>query len=73
MPGLKERTEMIIRHMNTLVELKGEHMGVCEMRKHIAWYIKGLKNSTYVKERVFKIDRCDEVISLLREYAETEP
>lgn len=71
-PGIRERTDMIIRHMNALAELKGEHMGVCEMRKHIAWYIKGLKNSTYVKERVFKIDSCSEVINLLREYAETE-
>lgn len=71
-PGIKERTEMIIRHMNTLVELKGEHTGVCEMRKHIAWYIKGLKNSAYVKEKVFRIDRRDEIVSLLEEYAALE-
>lgn len=69
-PSFQEKINMIIRHMNMLVELKGEHTGVCEMRKHIVWYIKGMRNSTYVKEKVFRIDKQDEIIDLLKEYAE---
>lgn len=67
-PGAEEKINTIIRHMKMLVELKGEHTGVCEMRKHIAWYVKGMRNSTYVKERVFRINSKDEIIELLREY-----
>ncbi|MCX8131236.1 MAG: tRNA dihydrouridine synthase DusB [Clostridia bacterium] len=67
-PTADEKINTIIRHMRMLVDLKGEHTGVCEMRKHIAWYIKGMRNSTYVKEKVFRINSKDEIIELLYEY-----
>lgn len=67
-PEPKDKIEMIIRHMNMLIELKGQHIGVKEMRKHIAWYIKGMRNSTYVKEKIFRLTSSEEIIELLREY-----
>lgn len=67
-PTPEEKIKMIIRHMEMLVELKGMHIGICEMRKHIAWYIKGLKNATYVKEKVFRLTSKDEIIDLLMQY-----
>jgi nifR3 family TIM-barrel protein len=67
-PTPEEKIKMIIRHMEMLVELKGMHIGICEMRKHIAWYIKGLKNATFVKEKVFRLTSKDEIISLLEQY-----
>lgn len=63
-----DKIQMIIRHMKMLVELKGENTGVREMRKHVAWYIKGMKNSAYVKDKVFRAVSQDEVIELLYEY-----
>jgi len=56
--------------MEMLVELKGMHIGICEMRKHISWYIKGLRNATYVKEKVFRLTSKDEIIDMLRAYME---
>jgi len=41
-PTPTERVEMALRHLQDMVEYKGEHIGVREMRKHGAWYIKGL-------------------------------
>ncbi|NMB32818.1 MAG: tRNA dihydrouridine synthase DusB, partial [Clostridium sp.] len=41
----KKRLDMIIRHMRMLIDLKGEYRGIREMRKHIAWYIKGMHGS----------------------------
>lgn len=64
----EEKINMVTRHLEMLVELKGEHIGLCEMRKHIAWYIKGLHNSTYVKERVFRLDKKEEVLELLNNF-----
>ncbi len=69
-PNPKEVIKMIIRHMNMLVDLRGENSGVREMRKHIAWYIKGMRNSTFIKEKVFKMTLKDEVVELLKEYVE---
>lgn len=67
-PSADEKISTIIRHMKMLIELKGEHIGVNEMRKHIAWYIKGMRNSTYVKEKVFRISDAGEIIKLLEEF-----
>ncbi|MCK9218200.1 MAG: tRNA dihydrouridine synthase DusB, partial [Firmicutes bacterium] len=41
-PIIEERINMVIRHMNKMIELKGEYNGIKEMRKHIIWYLKGL-------------------------------
>ncbi|MCX7922006.1 MAG: tRNA dihydrouridine synthase DusB [Clostridia bacterium] len=71
-PSAEEKINTIIRHMKMLVELKGERTGVCEMRKHIAWYVKGMRNSTYVKEKVFRITEKDEIISVLEEFLHTQ-
>jgi tRNA-dihydrouridine synthase B len=67
-PTAKERINTIVRHMRMLVDLKGERTGVCEMRKHIAWYIKGMRNSSYMKEKVFRIESKDEIIQMLYEF-----
>lgn len=70
-PSFREKIDTVIRHMKMLVDLKGEHIGICEMRKHIAWYIKGLRNSTFVKERVFRLTSREEITGLLLEYAKS--
>lgn len=69
-PSAEEKISTIIRHMSMLVDLKGEHTGVCEMRKHIAWYIKGMRNSAYMREKVFRAASKDEIIELLKEFLE---
>lgn len=65
--SVSERLAMIKRHMDMLVELKGEYTGVREMRKHIAWYIKGLRNSASVKDRVFHAKSREEVVDIISE------
>ena len=51
-PTPVERIDMAARHLKMLVEYKGEHIGVREMRKHIGWYIKGLPHSAETRVRV---------------------
>lgn len=67
-PSKEERIKTILRHMDMLVELKGEHTGVCEMRKHIAWYIKGMRNASQIKEKVFRLNTREEIVALLEAY-----
>lgn len=68
-PSVREKIEMIIHHMKMLVDLKGEPAGVREMRKHIAWYVKGMRNSTVIKEKVFKMTSQNDIAELLNEWA----
>jgi len=67
-PSVSEKIEMIIRHMDMMTEFKGEHTGVKEMRKHIAWYIKGMYGASQIKERIFKMSVSEHISSLLKEY-----
>lgn len=64
----EERISMIMRHFNMMIEYKGEHKAVKEMRKHIAWYIKGMHKSADLKDKIFKSNSKDEIINLLYEY-----
>jgi nifR3 family TIM-barrel protein len=67
-PSAEDKINMIKRHIKMLVELKGPHVGICEMRKHIAWYIKGLRNATYVKEKVFRLTSIEDIMVILNEF-----
>jgi tRNA-dihydrouridine synthase B len=66
-PNMQERATAILRHLDMLVALKGEHTGVCEMRKHISWYLKGHKNSAHFKDRVFRAASVAEMAGLIQE------
>ena len=48
-PGLDERIDMLLRHLDMLVEHKGEYVGIREMRSHAAWYTKGLHKSAELR------------------------
>lgn len=64
----EDKINMIKKHMQMLVNIKGESSGIKEMRKHIAWYVKGMKNSTILREKVFHSVSQEEVTNLLQEY-----
>ena len=42
-PSYKEIIDMAIMHLDLVCSIKGEKIGVSEMRKHISWYLKALK------------------------------
>jgi len=69
-PDIRQRIDMIIMHMEMAVEQRGEYQTVREMRKHVAWYIKGLHKAAAVRERIFKMTSAKEIIALLNEYAD---
>jgi tRNA-dihydrouridine synthase B len=50
-PSLHERLELMMRHMEMLVEHKGEYTGIREMRRHAAWYTKGLPHSAELRAK----------------------
>ena len=55
-PGTDEIKEMIIRHLSMLVEYKGEYTAIREMRKQIAWYIKGVPNAAIIRNEINQIE-----------------
>jgi len=71
-PSAGERIDMAIRHMDMLVALKGEHTGIREMRKHIAWYVKGMRGGAQFREKVFKLTGRDEIAELLKDFLKAQ-
>jgi len=66
-PSSQEKIDMVIRHLDMLIELKGPRTGISEMRKHISWYIKGMKNAASARERIFRLEDREAIISVLNE------
>ncbi len=69
-PSYEEIINMAIRHLNMLCEEKGEYIAVKQMRKHIAWYIKGMRNSNRVKNEINRLNSRKEVEITLKAYLE---
>lgn len=69
-PTLNEKISTAIKHLKLAVEEHGEYVAVREMRKHIAWYLKGLRNSVKLRDEINKIEDYQEVVSKLEYYME---
>lgn len=65
LPALTERVETARRHFRLLIEYKGEHRGVLEGRKHMAWYFKGISGGSRVRERVNQAQTAAEMEKIL--------
>lgn len=68
MPSPREKLEMAIRHLKMAVEFKGEVRAVREMRKPIAWYLKGVPGSNRVKQQVQRLTDAALVTEVLQEF-----
>lgn len=64
-PTIEEKKELILRHARMQVELKGEYMGIRQMRKHIGWYTVGMKNSAKLRGAACQIESIEELEKLL--------
>lgn len=67
-PAPEEKIRIAILHMDRLVALKGENTAVKEMRKHLAWYLKGMQGGTQVKDMIMEETKRDEVARILEDY-----
>ncbi|MGI9951617.1 tRNA dihydrouridine synthase DusB [Moorellaceae bacterium AZ2] len=67
-PSPEVRLGMALRHLRMAVEAKGEEKGVKEMRKHIAWYLKGLPGAARVRQAINNEGTLAGVTSLLENY-----
>ena len=67
-PTLEEKIDTAMKHLKLAVEEHGEYVAVREMRKHIAWYLKGLRNSARVRDEINKIESYEEVVNKLKSY-----
>lgn len=70
-PTPAEKIRIAVLHLDRLSSLKGENVAVREMRKHLAWYLKGLPDSAAVKNSIMDLTTRSSVVSVLDEYVRT--
>ncbi len=68
MPTSEERLEMILRHYHMLLAWKEEYVAVREMRKHIAWYLHGLRGAAQMRTKINTLTKPEEVFEALRDF-----
>jgi len=55
-PGAQEVTDTVLRHARLLIEVKGEYIGIREIRKHAAWYTAGYKDAARFRGQVNEVE-----------------
>ena len=71
-PKQEEKLEIIKRHINMEVEEKGENIGVKEMRKHLACYVRNMPNASRMREEINKIETEKELLEILNIFFKNE-
>ena len=62
---IKDKFDMIKKHMDLLLKIKNEKSALLEMRTNIAYYLKGIPGTKELKQKIFKTKTKEEIISLL--------
>ncbi|MBU5676280.1 tRNA dihydrouridine synthase DusB [Alkaliphilus sp. MSJ-5] len=71
-PTARDRIFMALKHMDLVITHKSEYIGIKEMRKHIAWYLKGLKGTASLRNKINTIGTKIEMENVLIEYLNSE-
>ncbi|TDL60302.1 tRNA dihydrouridine synthase DusB [Rhodococcus qingshengii] len=66
-PSVREKMDVCILHLDRLIALKNEDVAVREMRKHAAWYLKGVKGNAKVRNAVNECNTRDQLVTLLND------
>ncbi len=64
-PPVRKKIDVCILHLDRLIALKGETIAVREMRKHTAWYLKGIKGNAKVRNNINECNTRSDLVSLL--------
>ena len=66
----RERVETALRHFELETKLHGERGVMLEMRKHIAWYVAGMRGAARFRERINTMENADQVREALLDFAQ---
>ncbi|KLU62024.1 tRNA-dihydrouridine synthase C [Peptococcaceae bacterium CEB3] len=65
-PSWHNRSEVASAHFERLLRYKGEKIGLKEMRKHAAWYVKGFRQAAQLREKIMQVKEPDGMLEILK-------
>lgn len=66
--SLETKKTFLLKHLEHLIELKGEHLATLEMRTHGAWYVKGLPGASKIKQLIVNASSIKEIKNIINDY-----
>lgn len=67
-PDVAEKLAMLLKHLDMVIADKGERIAVKEIRKHVGWYVKGMRGASTIKRTVNGIEDVSEMKKVLKQY-----
>lgn len=68
--SINERIDTALYHLDLLIKDKGERVGIAESRKHLGWYMKGIRGAAEKRNQINSAQSLDELVSLLQSLKE---
>lgn len=69
-PTPREKIDVCLLHLNRLIDLKNENVAVREMRKHAAWYLKGIRGNGKVRKEINYCETREDMATLLTAFVD---
>ena len=63
--SVSETVDVALEHLRLLIENKGEIAGIAESRKHLGWYMKGIRGAAELRNRINTAQALDELADIL--------
>ncbi len=67
LPSGKEAAEMILRHAQMQIALRGNYIGIRQMRKHASWYMSGYPHASELRGKINTVENYEQLEALLRD------
>ena len=64
----EEKYKVILEHFDLLLKEKGEYTATREIRKHIAWYVKGMPNATVIRDKINSVETEEDFKNIVKQY-----
>jgi len=66
-PQLKDRIALAVRQFELAQQDHGEHIACLEARKHFAWYLRGVRNSSFYKNQISSMKSMEDIYRIAKE------
>ena len=66
-PGIYERLTVMAKHIEAMCALKGEARAMNEARKHVGWYMKGVRGAAEFRRRAGELSTREDLVNLIRD------
>ncbi len=72
-PTIDERLAVARKHAEDLVTQKGERTGIAESRKHMAWYLHGVRGAASARASVMQAETLEDIDMIFEKLVQNPP